>query len=494
MTLSTGANTAFNATGGGTVNVCDESPCNPAATGALVNTLTTTTGTALNVNGTTIGTNNLEFRSISAGTGASGPASGIILNTTGSSGGLKVKGTGAANSGGIIQKTTSFGVSLSSTQNLEFNRFSIHDTGDRGINGSNVNNFIYRDSTVFNFDNGAHGPGLTVDAMTFTNLTGTVTIQRSTLGPDGQFSLTPFPPLPENKGIIVRNTSVANLNMTVTGTTFTQLSNDGIDAEATDGTGTINVDGSTVDGANVFSQINGRAVNFGAPVDNASARILDLTVKNNTFTSVGIGGRWFAPARTTMNARYNNNTMTGTSNDAIRSEADASNAALTPHATVNATINGNNMGGGGIFISNHRQAIANIALTNNPGIGFFGINVNSDRGSTIGIDVTGNSVSVNGASPNFANAMYVQTSNNGGGASSVCANINGNVLTSTGATSAGLVLDTVAGQGTIGLEGYVSGPEETYLTSVNTITGAPPVAIDDPSFVNPGGNCVTSTP
>ena len=31
LVLSTGANPAFTATGGGTVNVCDENPCAPAA-------------------------------------------------------------------------------------------------------------------------------------------------------------------------------------------------------------------------------------------------------------------------------------------------------------------------------------------------------------------------------------------------------------------------------------------------------------------------------
>jgi 16S rRNA G966 N2-methylase RsmD len=67
-------------------------------------------------------------------------------------------------------------------------------------------------------------------------------------------------------------------------------------------------------------------------------------------------------------------------------------------------------------------------------------------------------------------------------------------LTSTGATSAAVVLDTVNGEGTIGLEGYVSGAEESYLTSVNTITGSPQVAIDNASFVGVGGNCVVSTP
>ena len=37
----------FAAINGGTVSVCDEHPCNAAATGSLVNSLETTTGTAL---------------------------------------------------------------------------------------------------------------------------------------------------------------------------------------------------------------------------------------------------------------------------------------------------------------------------------------------------------------------------------------------------------------------------------------------------------------
>lgn len=63
LTLSTGANPAFTATGGGTVNVT-----------GTANTLATTTGTALNV-ATTIGSNGLTFRSISA----NGAPSGIVL-------------------------------------------------------------------------------------------------------------------------------------------------------------------------------------------------------------------------------------------------------------------------------------------------------------------------------------------------------------------------------------------------------------------------------
>ena len=83
LSLSTTTNAAFTATNGGTVEVCDENPCNPAVTGALVNTITTTTGTALNVANTTIGAGGLTFRSISA----NGAPNGIVLNTTGTSGG-----------------------------------------------------------------------------------------------------------------------------------------------------------------------------------------------------------------------------------------------------------------------------------------------------------------------------------------------------------------------------------------------------------------------
>jgi hypothetical protein len=163
VNLSTGANDAFTATGGGTVNVCDESPCNPAATGALVNTLATTTGTALNVGNTTIGSNKLEFKSISAGTGASGPASGIILNNTGNSGGLTVKGDGNSSvggnsSGGVIQHTTQYGISLASTNSPSFTNMNIHDISRNGIDGTiGIVNFTLANNTITNTGTAAAG-------------------------------------------------------------------------------------------------------------------------------------------------------------------------------------------------------------------------------------------------------------------------------------------------------------------------------------------------
>ena len=428
---------AFSSTSsvGGTVIVTQDVPNNK------INTITTTTGTALNVANTTIGASGLTFRSISVTGNNTLPTNGIILNTTGT-GGLKVTGNGGACTpatptctGGTIQGTGSHGVAFTSVSNIEFNLISIHNTGDHGIFGDGVNNFTLRDSYIFDFGDTA-GAGVSEDAMHFesTNtantaaghgLTGTVIIQRDNIGPDGVFVLTPNPTGPENKGIVVRNHNDTDLNMTVTGTTFLQISNDGIDADVRDetdataghGTATINVDGSTADGANTFSQINGRGVVFQNAVDNAAARIFDLTIKNNSFDHVGIGGRWLASGRGTMNARYNNNTMTFCYNDAIRSESDAVNSALTPHASVNATVNNNTMGGGSIFISLHRGALSNIAFTSNTNIGgtaagaggcatclavHTGINLRSDRGSALAIDITGNSGTADG-SPGFSN-------------------------------------------------------------------------------------------
>src|SRR5262249_24531439 len=130
LSVSSGSNTAFDATSGGTVNVCDENPCNSGATGALVNSLTTTTRQALNANATTIGANNLEFRSISS----NGASSGIDINNTGATGSLVVKGNGGSCTstgtctGGAIQNSTADAVKLTNTRSPSFTRLAIQNS------------------------------------------------------------------------------------------------------------------------------------------------------------------------------------------------------------------------------------------------------------------------------------------------------------------------------------------------------------------------------
>jgi YVTN family beta-propeller protein len=212
VTLSTGTNAAFNATGGGTVTV----------TGAS-NTLSTTTGTALNVANTTIGATGLTFLSISAGTAATGPANGILLNTTGSSGGLTVTGTATTDgTGGTIQNTTTRGVSIISASSITLKNMnltnaatvdfpaaptglslgnntadnaSIHlqasngvtldnlnitGSAEQGINAHNVNNLTLTNSVLSGLGNAADEDGIHAY-----NLSGTTTIISTSITSSG---------------------------------------------------------------------------------------------------------------------------------------------------------------------------------------------------------------------------------------------------------------------------------------------------------------------
>jgi hypothetical protein len=170
LTLSTAVNPAFNATsGGGTLTATNAN-----------NTITTTTGIGLKVTGTTIGAGNLIFKSINCGTAGSGPANGIVLDTTGNTGGLTVNGTGSAGTGGTIQKTTAAGVSLNSTHNVNLNWMVIQNAADDGIFGVAVNNFTLANSTVST--NGNTNSGTTTDGgVNLRDTTGNVTLTSDTM-------------------------------------------------------------------------------------------------------------------------------------------------------------------------------------------------------------------------------------------------------------------------------------------------------------------------
>ena len=265
LVLSTGAQPAFIATGGGTVNVCDEHPCNPAATGALINKLTTTTGTALNVANTTIGANKLEFRSISA----NGATNGIVLNNTGASGGLKVTGTGVVDSGGVIQNTSGDGIVVTDTQDLSLSYIRIRNPASHGINATNLRGTsLLANSTIIDFTN-ANANGFEINNNN-TNLT-LLTITGSTF--DGAAT--------SNAGVSLEVQGTSNVTLSVEGNSlFTDMFGDGLQATTLTGfTGVISV-----------------------------------TVKNSTFNNAatnGNGGLYFAPfgGPGTFNFSVTNNTF-----------------------------------------------------------------------------------------------------------------------------------------------------------------------------------------
>ena len=168
----------FSATGGGTVSVTGPG-----------NTIDSTTGTGLHIASTTIGASDLTFQRISH----NGGSNGIMLDTTGSSGGLTVTGAGTAGSGGTIRNTTGAddaaagnGVYLKDTRDISLSRMQINDNTNFGIRGLGVTNFDLLDSTVDGVngdsnaaDEAAIGFGKNDGVTIITGLTGQASIQDS---------------------------------------------------------------------------------------------------------------------------------------------------------------------------------------------------------------------------------------------------------------------------------------------------------------------------
>jgi hypothetical protein len=150
ITISNTSGGGINLTGGGTATLT-----------GTANTIATTTGTPLNVVSTNIGAAGLTFRSISA----NGAVSGIVLNSTGSAGGLTVTGdgTGAMNgSGGTIQNTSGVGISLTGTRNVSLTQLNVANTGNHGLDLNSVTNFTFQDASVINAGNGNEEQGFTI--------------------------------------------------------------------------------------------------------------------------------------------------------------------------------------------------------------------------------------------------------------------------------------------------------------------------------------------
>ncbi|HET8898974.1 MAG TPA: Ig-like domain-containing protein [Rhodanobacteraceae bacterium] len=204
LNLSTAAQTAFDASGGGTVSAS-----------ATDSTLSTTTATALNVSGVTIGAAGLHFQTISAGTATAGPASGIVLANTGTAGGLVVHGSGSpvtVGSGGVIQRTSGPGVSLNATAKPSFHGVTIQNTAGSGIKGQAVSDFLFDRGRVTANGSAAGDSNLDFnDAGATTAVSGTFTVTDSSLNSALWH------------GIDIRNTAGTLTSLLIKGNVFTSL-------------------------------------------------------------------------------------------------------------------------------------------------------------------------------------------------------------------------------------------------------------------------------
>ena len=305
ISLSTGANAAFTATGagpaattGGTVNVTQNNT-------SIVNTLTTTTGAALNVANTTIGASGLTFRSITS----NGAVNGIIVNNTGTTGSFVISGNGSACTsagtctGGAIQASTGDGVVLTSTQSPSLTRLNITDSAgaaaDDGLVMTNIPGTVTIDTCAI--INSPHN-GITVDNnntnMAAFNLTNTTVSCASgqpcqpsgSIGNDG-LSMT------------IRGTSILTAG-TVSGSTFSGHRAVGVQVQAND---------------------TGRIGSNAGGVITAPAASNSITVQSNTFTGNGQGVDIDEAQLANMSFQVLSNTVVGklTAPGAISSQSSA---------------------------------------------------------------------------------------------------------------------------------------------------------------------------
>ncbi|WP_232375596.1 hypothetical protein [Mesorhizobium comanense] len=406
LAITTSSGTGFNATGGGTVTV--------QGTG---NTITSTTGTALNVVNTTIGGSGLTFQSISS----NGAANGIVLNNTGlaaGNGGLTVTGTGTtAGSGGTIQNAVQ-GALFTSTKNLSLSNMNF--TNANSGNGT-VNNI---DGPTFNSAAQAAINMSSVSTASFTNLNLNGGVQ---VGINGQnvSNLTIANSTVTGFGDQVGegNVKLWNLSGTsaVTNSTFgfvpgdTSAGENLFEVRNNSGTLTLNVTGSTFQ--NTRDSSNGSG---GIAFTTTGTATATVNVSNSSFLNMKTSGfEGFAKQTSTLNVNItdggtagNGNTFDPTGTNQL-SRAIGLNAQDTAQLTFNINRNKKIYGSGGPIINIYGQDSANIQgrINNNGDIqnnntaansigGPISIHTSSTAATAV-VEIIGNTIVNNGGSPSI---------------------------------------------------------------------------------------------
>ena len=358
LVLNTGANPAYTAINGGTVTVIDSN-----GPGFLPNnTITTTTGTALTVTGTSIGAAGLNFLSISA----NGAANGIVINNTGTGGRLVVTGDLDGNpdgGGGTIQNTTSHGISLTGpVLGPTLNDVSVTNAGNAdneyGLLLTNVSGTTTLDDATFNgaADNLVYLNSLNVNAAFA--VTGSLFSYPAAIGATA------------NSAILIEPGGTASITASVTGSSFTDI----VSAATQIGANTAGANGTlslTFTGNTVNALLAGRA---GGVV---------VSGQENTTTNLIIGT---AAAPNIFNGAGGNGVIS----------IDVNDVSTVTGTIANNTIN--NPPGIGIFSAVDEGAASTLTfnantVTNSGGDGFQLVNFGGVGTSTMNATVTNNVVS-----------------------------------------------------------------------------------------------------
>ncbi|WP_050631998.1 beta strand repeat-containing protein [Bradyrhizobium viridifuturi] len=511
IVIKTSSGTGMSFTHGGTITLTGSN-----------NTITSTTGTALDVENTQIGSSNLILKSI---TSSGGSNNGIILSNTGTAagnGGLHVTGDGStAGSGGTIANKTGAdgsttqgsGIYLNNTKDVQISYLAMHDFQNYGIVGTNVTGFTLGNTTVTG-TNGTSVGGIGEGDVYFTGLSGTASVTNSTLTGAAYDALHVF------------NDSGQTLNrITVSGSTFAtnsaagNASNDAIGFQATGGTFNATIQNSTVTSArgdmfqlNLLGTVSSDLVMTGDNFSNTNQNI----VSGGGGITIGGGG----PTNDiTLTYDIANNTIKGALGAALGiSKGTGSAGSFTGTITGN-TIGTQGSGGSGstqgygIAVFEDGAGTSSTTITNNhiSGVvgGIYTLVHNGAAGAMTAV-IQGNTVDTLDSTNGFA-GIYVQNGSGtgaGGDNNLLDATIGGagalrNNVDLGGNTGLGLVAgifleqEGVSKTGLIGTPNYGGAPYDftavaNYVAANNTVTGTgngavATQAIGDPTHAAGGG-------
>lgn len=437
LALATTTGTGFNATGSGVVRVL--------GTG---NTVTSTTGTPVNLNSITFGAGGINFQSVSA----NGAANGIVIASTTAAGNtFSVTGVGTtAGSGGTLQNMTDdavrvtsasnvtlrnmnmnnignaageYAVDLSSASTVTLDRVSINGTTDHGINASGGSGLQVNNSTVLNAGNAANE-----HAMNMVNFGGTLTLDATTLDAaaddllrvtNANTNLT----LNVQNGSILRNTG----NTIVNGNNGILVIPNGTSAVA------LSVTNST------FTNVRGVAAQLGAATAGSNG-VSSVTFTGNTITA-SVANKGGSVVLSSTESTNNTFTVSGNSWSGAKGPGLVTSNAIN-QSTLSAVIKDNVMNNGvdsvgiGVFVED--SATHNVTVHNNQitGMGSDGIQIanfgNNDGAATtatMNVRVTNNTINGhNSSSTGFAFIAGVSVFNF---EDSLCLNLQSNSVTGT---------------------------------------------------------------
>jgi hypothetical protein len=470
-------------------------------------------GVGLSVTNSTIGAANLSFTSISS----TGGANGILLNNTGTSGGLKVLGTGAANSGGTIQNKTADGVSLRSTQGVSLSWMNVQNTAHNGIFGSGVVGFTFTNGSVSN--TGTAGAGAAKEggiafneSISFTenNLSGAVSITGSSISNARRNAIEIT-----NWSGTLSSVTISNNVLTSTTSTLTSLGHAIQIVTQGSATTTANVIKADILNNQISNFPSGSGI-FVAGGNPASVTPFTLGVPN-TANAVTISGNQIAGAspvvRMGSNAiQVSTNGCNGQANFVITNNGTVANpltnfGGLGISHFIAGTVNATALIDGNVIVANNTIGAAGIAtqvdqtcgvtdaafsvvtITNNlvsatEGFGIRAIARASN--GTMNLKVADNTVGV----PTLANRNGIRVdSGSGAGDVSLCLEITNNVSAGSG-ISKGIALrkqgtnSTINSFGVVGMVATSSPGVETYVDSQNPAGGGTELISATSGFTN----------